>query len=69
MLGAFFNSYPRATCPTKIPFFDGCSWQNGALIYLMRVMILLKEPEIDQAPKWDENLFGSEQLNQLAKET
>ena len=27
----------------------------------------LKEPEIDQAPKWDESLFGSEQLNHLRK--
>ncbi len=28
---------------------------------------LLKEPDVDQAPKWDENLFESEQLNRLRK--
>jgi hypothetical protein len=28
---------------------------------------LLKEPDVDQAPKWDEDLFGSEQLNRLRK--
>lgn len=27
----------------------------------------LKEPEVDLAPKWDENLFDSEQLNRLRK--
>ena len=28
---------------------------------------ILIEPEVDQAPKWDEDLFGPEQLNRLRK--